>query len=771
MLNDEAVACLVDPSLADANGKRLGAKSESLKGFLGGACPDGVFTGRLGQREESRMTAASILHMSDLHFGSPGQEAVWNSLKTFINERLKPDLVVVTGDIVDTPSPEAFKNACDSLKQIQANHRRKFLVCPGNHDRHWRGNAFGPFTRWLSVFRKAQNAAPWFSTAFEGHLPRLDQYEDIELNAGTYKWCLRFGGLDSATHAKYLARGYVSLEDLELLQKLRTNIGNVDAVFLLMHHHLLPIAAAESTRQSGADMVAGTTVVNAGKTLGSIVGSQVDIVLHGHEHQRNLARYGTFGTAQGDTVILGCGSSTGAVTLTHNDLGKASSNLIELHEDQSIWVKEVRHDDNGWNVRNDSRICIVPTLNLRRSKFSRRAGGHKMSPTSEVVKHVQFTHQRDIVVRESRTDWLIKGDTFGIVTRNRFGVPANPRVELKLPVGIGASALSPNGFEPTEEPGCYLYRLRLSAPGPMLALNVDVSYEWIDGALLSRQDLELIPQGQRGPFRDDGYDFVALSVTNDLRAFHLNAHLPTGFWPNSVDSTVKVCTQEISSNAPPVERPHLKEHLTTSGLGVLTLSVPYPMTGYRYFLAWRLPEGPSETSTTLRTREVLRSHANEAIEAFREAVAKNPWGEAVSLSLYLPERSQDGTPVVKRIAHVAGQRAAPQPPQTAISLRGAQWVYRHAWWDGDGVAYSETDGQANADALEAGILPGERWLFVLPVREMGAKPGAIPVALLRIGISEKVGGSGPGTVAAEEHFAPVWTKGIISLLHAVSLHT
>lgn len=715
------------------------------------------------------MPAATILHLSDLHFGSEGHAAVWDSLRTYVNERLKPDLIVVTGDIVDSPSEEAFQAARVAIGTLQAKHQLQFLVCPGNHDRHWRGNATGWATALFSKLKKARDAKPWFTHAFNGHLASLDQYTDVELVADAYKWKVRFGGLDSALNAKYLARGFVLPNDLEMMNRLSNNAKDIDAVFLLMHHHLLPIAAVESASQSAVDMLSGTTVVNAGMTLSSLVNCQVNVVLHGHEHARNLARYGTFGPKQGDTVVLGSGSSTGAVTLKPCELNRASSNLIELREDQSIWVKEVRHD-GGWCIREEGQLCIAPTLEVRKSKFFRVTERSKVPPTSEVVKHVRFTPQRDVVVRETRTDWVVKGPEFGFVSRNLSGLPVNPRVQLELPANIKATAVSRGGFEPMSETGAYVYKIGLSGhAGATLIPRVEISYEWIDGALLTLRDLGMIADAQRGHFRKDWDEFVAISVVNDLRSFQLHAHLPDGFWPDP--GGVKVCVQELRLNEPPRELAYLKEHLSTSGPGVLSLTVPYPWTGYRYYLAWRLPEGLPDSAAAIGLRDAVRAEPLRLLQAFVDALARQPWAALVSAALYLPENSHEGIPVARRLVHLAGARAVPELPPEAVAIGGAQWVYQHAWWDGEGIAYSQAGERSDAEALEAGILAGERWVFALPVRDQGAKPGAYPVALLRVGVSQQIDEMGLGKPVAAEQLSSAWVQGLVSLLYAASQRT
>lgn len=46
-----------------------------------------------------------IAHVSDPHFGSPAAEDVWELVRLKL-DAIKPDLLLVTGDLVHTPNPD-----------------------------------------------------------------------------------------------------------------------------------------------------------------------------------------------------------------------------------------------------------------------------------------------------------------------------------------------------------------------------------------------------------------------------------------------------------------------------------------------------------------------------------------------------------------------------------------------------------------------------------------------------------------------------------------
>ncbi|MGO2117551.1 MAG: metallophosphoesterase family protein [Fusobacterium sp.] len=84
-----------------------------------------------------------ILHTSDWHFGKKlegmkrieEQEKFINNLKKIVQGE-KPDLILIAGDIFDTPNPSAEAETLffESLKKISLNGKVGVVIIPGNHD-------------------------------------------------------------------------------------------------------------------------------------------------------------------------------------------------------------------------------------------------------------------------------------------------------------------------------------------------------------------------------------------------------------------------------------------------------------------------------------------------------------------------------------------------------------------------------------------------------------------------------------------------------------
>lgn len=81
----------------------------------------------------------SMLHLSDLHFGTQQQAEIWYGQ---LRDDLKqlgcpcPDTLVVSGDIGNRASQEEYHAASDFLNRIGIDNERRLIV-PGNHDVDW----------------------------------------------------------------------------------------------------------------------------------------------------------------------------------------------------------------------------------------------------------------------------------------------------------------------------------------------------------------------------------------------------------------------------------------------------------------------------------------------------------------------------------------------------------------------------------------------------------------------------------------------------------
>src|SRR5260221_14003281 len=80
-----------------------------------------------------------IAQISDLHIKSPGQlaygrvdtaKALERCVAALNEFTAQPDLVVISGDLADTPAAEEYEH----LKQLLAPLKLPFVTIPGNHN-------------------------------------------------------------------------------------------------------------------------------------------------------------------------------------------------------------------------------------------------------------------------------------------------------------------------------------------------------------------------------------------------------------------------------------------------------------------------------------------------------------------------------------------------------------------------------------------------------------------------------------------------------------
>ncbi len=224
--------------------------------------------------------AVRIAHLSDLHFGgSKVNRDAWTEVAEHLKYQVAPDLLLITGDIVDTPSKRNFATAIKALNAVEI----PYYVCPGNHDIHWRGNKI-PLKSHDTRFYKE------FAACFPMVPGVVDKWYGKELN----RWKLRLVACDSSAEARWSAKAFLSKRVRDQIENIR-NIVEVreapeppDLVIMLMHHHLLPVRHLESEHQSVRHLFDLTASTNPGRILETLATAHIDVVLHGHPRSMRL---------------------------------------------------------------------------------------------------------------------------------------------------------------------------------------------------------------------------------------------------------------------------------------------------------------------------------------------------------------------------------------------------------------------------------------------------------------------------------------------------
>jgi 3',5'-cyclic AMP phosphodiesterase CpdA len=244
-----------------------------------------------------------IVQVSDLHFGNHNvalQDNLVERLKT-----IRPDLVIATGDLVDTPNQTNFQAAHDYLIRLAGTckplvprtsipgvgqTRPQIIAIPGNHD--YKAAGFLDLN-----FLKANLYDKWFS-----NVPR-DYYFEEE---GVWVY-----GFDSALEGliaggkvpvKELAKFHQTYDALEAKHGERFRKAFKIAV---IHHHPLPVNWDDDWKQITLLME------NSGAFLAAALNRKMNLVLHGHEHLQGRSRLRSTlgGKSDWELVVVSLGAT------------------------------------------------------------------------------------------------------------------------------------------------------------------------------------------------------------------------------------------------------------------------------------------------------------------------------------------------------------------------------------------------------------------------------------------------------------------------------
>jgi hypothetical protein len=687
-----------------------------------------------------------IVHISDLHFGMDYQDDIWKSLIEHLLRDPRPDAIIATGDLADTPDPGLFDEVAAQFDRL-TEARIPWTVCAGNHDRHSQGNA-GWLGRVMGWFKDSNMDPASFDRKFKGHIADLQSpqewtFPDVPRGTATPvpKWRVRVLGIDSSKAAQYSAQGFVKLDVLGAVNGATRSQGEEttrDLVIALVHHHLLPIAALEQSSQHVSSVLNTTTLVNAGSVLENCATNNVNLVLHGHEHMRNIARYGVPGkTLASDLVVLGAGSATGADTWAGCDATRASINVLELRRDRSVYVQEQRIVGGQWQDCGDA-VCLLDGRQIREARVLRR-DDLKARPVSRIERHFAFTEYRDIDVRETRTFWPVTKDHQLVFDVHRLsGSPILGKLNVDWEGGgTDRWAGNPEGGEKAANfgrppDGGRGYRLQLRIDDwRTKAQRLELEYTWSRSAILTMTDLQLLRDDQLDDFRRAGKEAVSIHVTDPLDSLTLSISLPPALLPQG--GRIEVHVGHLENAIEKIE-PHqeLQEFLHVMPGGYATLTVPFPLPECRYFLAWRPHAAFAPDASVTATRDRIGGNgdhiASKTVADLMPRLARR-----CTVALYVPELIEAGG-VQFRLRGFAGDvdtaAAGEARPPEVYRARDEYDSVLGAWYGEP--SWSSVD-PANPDDRD-GMRDGEEDVFVLPAYQFRWSPASEPWGIFRIGL-------------------------------------
>jgi 3',5'-cyclic AMP phosphodiesterase CpdA len=690
------------------------------------------------------MDSVRIAHISDLHFGgSDNQKDTWDALKQHLQHEARPDLVLVTGDVVNTPKTKLYEEARAALDDLCGGIAGKpevpYFVCPGNHDRWRYGNApflakAGGLRRWLAgpFRRRIIRASSEFDRIFLAKIPDLREPPDLTLGPIGNRWNLRILGIDSSIHADASARGFIEQGEIDELKTVMQNSDAIDLGVLLVHHHLFPVRSLEKRREGDFwDLADLTPLINAGSLVEALAAAHVDIALHGHEHASNWGSYSTLEAQGGETHVIGAGSGTGAVTLKPSEQKLASYNLFELRENRTIHLSIYGCDGKNWKPT--SEFQVYDSQALRRARFLRRAQQHIYSkPISDVTRFIDFTRERDGIVSEIRTNLDFSAEPrLALQAQNSTGVPVDLKLSLTSEDNTKWEPEDDVTFNITNQLGTFDFECTVPESVAKTLQRLEFSYRWFNGAVLTREEIRALAPGTEGEFRSDGYEFGAIQVDGYFHTLRLIVRLPPEFAPapNEVQGFVR--NPQLALEDDVLDQPDVLDCFRPIGPGLYSMVVPYPRRGFVYGIRWQPPEAAATGALgDDGGRQFIdaskRDGANLA-RVFYRGLANTPLENRCSVALYTPLDQNPG------VLGLAGSYPTNSSVPTSIATGRGAGLVSLAW---RGMPMVVPEPPAPGTWWDPGLQQQEKALLAIPVRFGITWTNVAPWGVIRLGVNE-----------------------------------
>src|SRR6478672_11468231 len=226
-----------------------------------------------------------LVQISDLHIGGLFKQDAFNTIVKEVNDDLKPDVIIISGDLTDDGLLFQFEQA---RKEIARFNCPNLIVFPGNHDYRHTGyllfKKFFPFTK------------------------QIYEFDDniVVVTLGTAR--------------PDRDEGEVGHRQSIWMEETLGKYNNFKTKMVAMHHHLIAIPDTGYTNVVG--------ISDAGDILRTCLENDVDLVICGHKHRPWLWNLGSMKIAYAGT----------ACSWRYRGVFKDTYNIIDIDENNNIKI-------------------------------------------------------------------------------------------------------------------------------------------------------------------------------------------------------------------------------------------------------------------------------------------------------------------------------------------------------------------------------------------------------------------------------------------------
>jgi 3',5'-cyclic AMP phosphodiesterase CpdA len=607
-----------------------------------------------------RDARAIILHISDLHFGrrffysNQLNRELLKQLKNLIRDpNVSPDYLVVSGDLVENPSPWAMRRAYDFIcdlaqtAKIPPNH---VLVVPGNHDYKVSG-VIGlrritriPFEiyfrcgwsergdwvarrdwvkqtrrkRWVDYIKLSLNAI--WPTGQELR-DRLEKLVDFDRRLVIF-------GINSTPLFEGFATGKISSDQIsQLTDELENNRDQWDEAFkvVVVHHHPMPISYdAEDAKGRVEESL--MVFYNAGLFLRELARHGIDLVLHGHKHFASFRR-AVFDFEDGTRRSIGILAAGSTTHKSPSDPLGNEFNVIRLYHDGTATIDRWYYAANVRHKDESSQYSLYTTHDVRgrlndqyENKYGLVVGNWNevVTLTYQGYSQVEYYLQYCRVTARDGLDAYAFGDL-------RAERPCYIRGLELLPKGT--TVVFPR-IEPDANSHLWKIQGRLSfgeirrPDGPLF--NLAYTCRLMNGHALSFKEFQRRYKGRTYEGEELNWEFSTVECERVSDILRLIVKFPTEFDMSDIaafDAVVyylRVAGDTASKFLHDEETDRIKHWVRRDGQS-LVLEVASPTPGFQYRVRWNYKTETSRSIPPLLEAGLLRDVRQKLIKTAQQS--------------------------------------------------------------------------------------------------------------------------------------------------------
>src|SRR3954467_6450669 len=258
-----------------------------------------------------------FIQISDLHIGGLFKQDAFDTLVDEINNDLKPDVLIVSGDLTDDGLVFQFEKAKEELSKLKCNN---LIIFPGNHD--YRHTGYLLFKEYFPI------AKPDSAKVYEYKDNNIYNKNPQRVIVTTIDTARPDRDEGEVGHVQNLwLNKTLKKYDKNKIQNgnennnvKRNNKNNQIKKIVAMHHHLIAIPDTGYTNVVG--------ISDAGDVLRTCLENNVDLVICGHKHRPWIWDLCTMKIAYAGT----------ACSWRYRGIFEDTYNIIDIEEDGKIEI-------------------------------------------------------------------------------------------------------------------------------------------------------------------------------------------------------------------------------------------------------------------------------------------------------------------------------------------------------------------------------------------------------------------------------------------------